>query len=157
MELGPMVRRNYLLYQYIDLVLSKEIKDMIGRIHPDVMARTAAFLLLKDSKASYAIEGERPPQNRAQRWGRAIGQAGQRPITKAELIRLQQIVIDNPRFTKMGFRQQEGFIGEHDRHYGAPIPDHISRSEERRGGHECVSTCRSGWSPCLEKKKNTTI
>src|SRR3546814_13175426 len=50
----------------------------------------------------------------------------QRPITKAELIRLQQIVIDNPRFTKMGFRQQEGFIGEHDRHYGAPIPDHIS-------------------------------
>ncbi|HEY9560676.1 MAG TPA: Fic family protein [Anseongella sp.] len=125
-EFCPMIRRTDLLDQYIALDLSKEIKDMIGRIHPDVMARTAAFLLLKDSKASYAIEGERPPQNRAQRWGRAIGQAGQRPITKAELIRLQQIVIDNPRFTKMGFRQQEGFIGEHDRHYGAPIPDHIS-------------------------------
>src|SRR3546814_17829991 len=23
-----------------------------------------------------------------------------------------------------------------------------ARSEERRGGEECVSTCRSGWSPC---------
>src|SRR3546814_15322308 len=22
------------------------------------------------------------------------------------------------------------------------------RSEERRGGKECVSSCRSGWSPC---------
>src|SRR3546814_20150226 len=27
------------------------------------------------------------------------------------------------------------------------------RSEERRGGKECVSTCRSRWSPYPEKKK----
>lgn len=98
----------------------------VGRIHPDIMARTAAFLLLKDSKAYYAIEGEKPPQNRAQRWGRAIGLAGQKPITTDELIRLQQIVIDNPRFTKMGYREQEGFVGEHDHRHGTPIPDHIS-------------------------------
>lgn len=122
----PMIRKTALLEQYIGLDLSGRIKKILGKIHPDVMARAAAFLLLKDSKASYAIEGERPPQNRAQRWGRAIGQAGQKPITKEELIRLQQIVIDNPRFTRMGFREEEGFIGEHDRRYGTPIPDHIS-------------------------------
>src|SRR3546814_14008094 len=29
----------------------------------------------------------------------------------------------------------------------------ISRSEERRVGEECVSTCRSRWSPYTEKKK----
>src|SRR3546814_17403555 len=29
----------------------------------------------------------------------------------------------------------------------------VNRSEERRGGKECVSTCRSRWSP-LPKKKN---
>lgn len=90
------------------------------------MARAAAFLLLKDSKASYAIEGEKPPMTRALRWGRAIGQAGQKPISKDELIRLQQIVIDNPRFTKIGLRKQGGFVGEHDRRHGTPIPDHIS-------------------------------
>src|SRR3546814_12383146 len=27
------------------------------------------------------------------------------------------------------------------------------RSEERRGGKECVSTCRSRWSPHTQKKK----
>src|SRR3546814_18844162 len=27
------------------------------------------------------------------------------------------------------------------------------RSEERRVGNECVSTCRSRWSPCHKKKK----
>src|SRR3546814_13417938 len=32
---------------------------------------------------------------------------------------------------------------------------HGARSEERRGGKECVSTCRSRWSPYHEKKKNT--
>src|SRR3546814_13017148 len=28
-----------------------------------------------------------------------------------------------------------------------------TRSEERRVGKECVSTCRSRWSPCHQKKK----
>src|SRR3546814_12792544 len=32
--------------------------------------------------------------------------------------------------------------------------DHLEgRSEERRVGKECVSTCRSRWSPCHEKKR----
>src|SRR3546814_11815209 len=29
------------------------------------------------------------------------------------------------------------------------------RSEARRVGTECVSTCRSRWSPCHQKKKHT--
>src|SRR3546814_3911120 len=32
-----------------------------------------------------------------------------------------------------------------------------ARSEERRVGKECVSTCRSRWSPYHQKKKNKTI
>src|SRR3546814_9487588 len=28
-----------------------------------------------------------------------------------------------------------------------PAVEHVDRSEERRGGKECVSTCRSRWSP----------
>src|SRR3546814_13942964 len=32
----------------------------------------------------------------------------------------------------------------------AEVPE---RSEERRGGKECVSTCRSRWSPYHSKKK----
>lgn len=125
-EFCPLTRKTPALQKYIRQDLSGRIKAIIGKIHPDIMARTATFLLLKDSKASYAIEGERPPQNRAQRWGRAIGQAGQREISKDELVRLQHIVIDDRRFVKMGWRQQSGFVGEHDRRTGMPIPDHIS-------------------------------
>jgi hypothetical protein len=50
----PLVRKTPLLKSFIQLDLSAKIKTIIGKIHPDVMARTAAFLLLKDSKASYA-------------------------------------------------------------------------------------------------------
>src|SRR3546814_19980508 len=31
--------------------------------------------------------------------------------------------------------------------------DNLERSEERRGGKECVSTCRSRWAPYHKKKK----
>ncbi|RYY07927.1 MAG: cell filamentation protein Fic, partial [Sphingobacteriaceae bacterium] len=122
----PIVRRTDKLDRFIELHLNEVVKKTLGNIHKDVLARAAAFLLLKDSKASYAIEGERPPQNRAQRWGKAIGQAGQKMLQQDELLRLQQVVIDNPRFVKMGWRTEEGFVGEHDRTTGAPIPDHIS-------------------------------
>src|SRR3546814_13473468 len=35
--------------------------------------------------------------------------------------------------------------------------DEDQRSEERRGGKECVSTCRSRWSPYLEKKNTRMV
>src|SRR3546814_14821704 len=36
------------------------------------------------------------------------------------------------------------------------IDVHTQRSEERRVGKECVSTCRSRWSPYHEKKNKKT-
>jgi fido (protein-threonine AMPylation protein) len=42
------------------------------------------------------------------------------------LLRLQQIVIENSRFINLGFRQEGGFVGEHDRSTGEQIPEHIS-------------------------------
>jgi hypothetical protein len=95
-----------------------------------LLARTAAFLLLKDSRSSYAIEGERPPQDRIQRWGRAIGEAGKRPVDLDELLRLQALVIGDSRFVKLGLREEGGFVGEHDRETRMPIPDHVSARPE---------------------------
>jgi hypothetical protein len=121
-----LIRRTPKLEALIATRLNEKVKENLGQVHPDVLARAAAFLLLKDSKASYAIEGERPAHNRAERWGRAIGQAGRQRLTTEELIRLQEIVITDRRFTQMGWRTEGGFIGLHDRLANAPVPDHIS-------------------------------
>jgi hypothetical protein len=85
-----------------------------------------SFCCSKTRALSFAIEGERPPQDRIQRWGRAIGEAGRRSIELDELLRLQAIVIGDARFVRLGIREEGGFVGEHDRETRVPIPDHIS-------------------------------
>ena len=122
----PLIFKTNKLLNYQTENITHKNNVYLNEIHKDVLQRASAFLLLKDSKASFTIEGENPSNNRAVRWGKAIGQAGSKPLDKAELLRLQQIVIENGRFLKMGFREEGGFVGEHDRTTGEPIPDHIS-------------------------------
>lgn len=130
----PLVRRTEALQALLGGDLADEARGVVRQTAPDLMARAAAFLLLADSKASYVIEGERPPQNRIQRWGQAIGEAGQAPLSSDQLVRLQRLVIDDPRFTHMGWRTEGGFVGKRDRDTNAPLPDHISaRAEDLQG------------------------
>lgn len=122
----PLIRKTEKLEQYIAADLAAHSDKFLQGIRKDILQRASAFLLLKDSKASFTIEGESPKSKRAARWGQAIGQAGMQDLTKEEMIRLQQLVIENPRFVDMGFRTKGGFVGEHDRTTGEPLPDHIS-------------------------------
>jgi Fic family protein len=126
----PLVRRTQIIDAYIDQDLSQKALENIGETHSDLLSRAAVFLLLKDSKASYDIEGESPPQNRIARWGTIIGQAGDRPLDLDELQNLQSIVIVDYRLTMPGYRNEGGFVGVHDRATGMPIPDHISARPE---------------------------
>jgi hypothetical protein len=122
----PLVRRSEKLISVLDSDLAAEARAVVQQTAPDLMARAAVFLLLEDSKASYVIEGERPPQDRVQRWGQAIGEAGQQALTADELVRLQRIVIGEVRFTRLGWRIEGGFVGKRDRETNAPIPDLVS-------------------------------
>ncbi len=105
--------------------LGRRAQSVVAAVPKDLLTRTAAFLLLKDSRSSSPIEDERAPQNRVQRWRRAIGEAGRRPIDTEELLRLRQIVIGDSRFVRLGLRQEGGFVGEYDRDMRTPIPEHI--------------------------------
>ncbi len=122
----PLIRKTPKLEEYIAADLAQQKNSYLKSINKDILQRASAFLLLKDSKASFSIEGESPKSQRAARWGQAIGQAGLNDLNKEELLRLQQVVIASSRFVDMGFRQKGGFVGEHDRTTGEPIPDHIS-------------------------------
>lgn len=122
----PLIFRTDKLDNYINANISEQKNAYLNSIHADVLQRASSFLLLKDSKASFTIEQENPGTNRAMRWGKAIGQAGNKPLSIEELERLQQIVIENARFVNLGLRKEGGFVGEHDRSTGEPIPEHIS-------------------------------
>lgn len=122
----PLVFRTAELEHHIASDLARRAHAVVADIPRDVLARTAAFLLLRDSRSSYAIEGERPPHSRIERWGRAIGEAGRHALDLDELLRLQALVIGDARFVTLGLRREGGFVGEHDRTTRMPIPDHVS-------------------------------
>lgn len=126
----PLVNRTPALDGYVNRGFEEEARRVIGRTHPDIVRRAAAFLLLEDSKASFQIEGERPPQSRQLRWGRAIAEAGRSDLTVDELARLQEIVIGDDRFVTLGLRSEGGWIGERDRVTMDPVPVHISARPE---------------------------
>jgi hypothetical protein len=126
----PLIFKTEKLENYIAKNSTENIDTVVKGFRKDILLRTSSFLLLKDSKASFSIEGENPTQNRAIRWGKAIGQAGSKALSKEELYRLQQIVIENSRFIEMGYRTEGGFVGEHDRTTGEPIPEHISAKQD---------------------------
>jgi hypothetical protein len=126
----PLIFKTEKLENYITKNSTENIDTVVKGFRKDILLRTSSFLLLKDSKASFSIEGENPTQNRAIRWGKAIGQAGSKALSKEEFYRLQQIVIENSRFIEMGYRTEDGFVGEHDRTTGEPIPAHISAKQD---------------------------
>ncbi|NBC56896.1 MAG: cell filamentation protein Fic [Bacteroidetes bacterium] len=129
-EFCPLIYKTDKLEGYINSQLSDQKNTYLNGIHNDVLQGASSFLLLKDSKASFTIEQENPGTNRAMRWGKAIGQAGAKALSIEEIERLQQIVIENARFVKLGLRAEGGFVGEHDRLTGDPIPEHISAKPE---------------------------
>lgn len=122
----PLVRITPELARLQSLDLEARARATIDRHAPALVARAAAFLQLSDSKASFAIEKETPSAERAQRWARAIARAGDIELSIAAFETLQRTVIEDDRFVTLGLRHEGGFVGEHDRHTGAPLPEHIS-------------------------------
>lgn len=126
----PLIRKTLTLEAYISEKLSAKKDTYLKGIRKGILQRASVFLLLKDSKASFTIEGESPKSKRAARWGQAIGQAGAKDLSHKEFERLQQLVIEDTRFVQMGYRTEGGFIGEHDKDTFSPVPNHISAKPE---------------------------
>jgi Fic family protein len=129
----PLVRITPELVRVRARALDERARSVVGRTRQDVIARAAAFLQLSDSKASFALEKETAGADRAHRWAHAIARAGTENLSIETLEALQREVIGDHRFVPLGLRAEGGFIGEHDRDTGRPIPEHISaRADDLR-------------------------
>ncbi len=120
----PVIRRTQALTDFIRLDLAAKARETVGRTGAHLIARAASFMLLADSRASFEIEGERPPRNRLERWARAAMQAGGTQLTLAEIVRLHGVLIEDTRFVRAGLRPDGVFLGERDQN-GDPLPEFI--------------------------------
>ena len=101
----------------------------MGRTGAHLVARAASFMLLADSRASFEIEGERPPRNRLERWGAPSCRPARTRLTFDEILRLQRVLIEDTRFVRAGLRPDGVFLGERD-HHGDPMPEFIGAKPE---------------------------
>lgn len=98
----PLIRRTETLEAFLGRGLAEKAAETVGRTSGQLIARAASFLLLADSRASFEIEGERPPRNRLERWARAVIEAGRNELTLDELNRPHGVLIEDPRFVRAG-------------------------------------------------------
>lgn len=125
----PIIRKTETLQSFTQLNLSAQAKEIVGRVSNQLVARAASFMLLADSRASFEIEGERPPRDRLEHWIKAVKQAGKYPLTEDEIIRLHGILIRDDRFIQLGLRKEGVFLGERD-HHREPLPEFIGAKPE---------------------------
>lgn len=128
-QLIPIIKKTDKLQKYINANLEDEINSVIGDVSKSLTRRAASFLLLSDSKASFEIEGEMPPKNRIENWGKIINEAGKRELSVNEIQRLHAILLEDSRFTKIGLRDEEVFLGDRDRD-NCPIPEFIGAKRD---------------------------
>lgn len=125
----PVIRRTAALEAHTTSQLAARAQEIVGRTGPHVVARAASFMLLADSRASFEIEGERPPRNRLERWGRAVLQAGRNRLSLDEIIRLHGVLIEDMRFIEQGLRTDGVFLGERTPD-GDPLPEFIGARQD---------------------------
>lgn len=128
----PVIRRTRALKEFLELDISAKARETVGRTGAHLVARAASFMLLADSQASFEIEGERPPRNRLERWGRAVLQAGKNRLTLEEILRLHGVLIEDTRFVRAGLRPDGVFLGQRD-HHGDPLPEFIGARPDDLG------------------------
>lgn len=130
--LCPTVRRTPRLVQQIGLRVDEEARALIESYDPLILARAVNYLYTKETRSSFAIEGETPSATRTERFVAALKAALDfDPTDKAALIRLQGDIVD-PRYAAKDWRDFQNFVGEtvggyrEEVHFICPRPEDVA-------------------------------
>src|SRR5829696_6332402 len=108
----PLIRRTEVLNQAMASGLNLEAKSLVESCEPTILARAVHYLYTKETKSSFAIEGEVPSVKRTERFVAALTSAAKFDTSDPQaFIRLQNDIVD-PRYAATGWRTVQSFIGE---------------------------------------------
>lgn len=123
----PLVLRTERVRQAEQYDCAQRLADLAIEFGDDVLRRSAVWLTIKESRASFAIEHEEQHVDRVQRFASAMelrcGRDGL-PLSETALVELQSHIL-GPRAIRYGVRRSPVFVGEVDGftevvHYIAP-------------------------------------
>ncbi|BBK44056.1 cell division protein Fic [Allostella vacuolata] len=109
--LCPTVRRTARLAAQMRLHVDDEARALIASYDPVILARAVNYLFTKETRSSFAIEGETPNASRTDRFVAALKAAPEFTPDKPSLIQLQGSIVD-PRYAAADWRDFQNFVGE---------------------------------------------
>lgn len=131
----PVMRKTPALLQASSLDIRALIDALAGEFGEELLLRSAVWMTLRESKSSFAIEGEADQAGRIQRFAdvlaRRTGQ-GSSPLDQESLAALQsEILGKRTTLQRLGIRQSPVFVGEVVRyqelvHYIAPPAEDVA-------------------------------
>lgn len=131
-RLCPTIRRTERLDQHLASHLDEEARALVRPYDPALIARATSYLYTKETRSSFAIEGETPSANRTERFVAALRSAAMFDTSDpAAIIGLQNAIVD-PRYAATGWRNIQNFVGEitgafgEQVHYICPKPGDVA-------------------------------
>jgi hypothetical protein len=128
----PLVRLTDGLKSAMAQDLGQEVKEIVEGSDPLVLARAIGFLYTRETKSSFAIEGERAGKSRAERFVAALEHAAEFDTgDKGAFIDLQNQIVDL-RFAARDWRAVQNYVGQTMRdyteqvHFVCPKPDDVA-------------------------------
>jgi len=110
--LCPTVRLTPTLQDAMNSGLDEEAHRLTAALSPSVLTRAVNYLYTKETRSSFALEGETPDTRRARRFVAALrGAPGFDPADKRALIRLHGAIVE-PRYAEDNWRHVQNFVGE---------------------------------------------
>jgi hypothetical protein len=107
---SPMVRRTETLESYQRQNPSQKVTDLMGRYDRALLQSAVNWLYRKETRSSFAIEGETPGPARVERFVALLQQVSALPsLAKDVLVRLQNETVDE-RFANPGYRPDQVYV-----------------------------------------------
>ena len=129
--LCPTVRRTQRLTEQMRRRMDEEANALVERYDPLTIARAVDYLYTKETRSSFAIEGETPSATRSSRFISALRAAPTfDPTDKSAVIGLQGDIVD-PRYAAVDWRDSQNFVGQtvsgyrEEVHYICPRPQDV--------------------------------
>jgi hypothetical protein len=109
--LCPTVRRTARLTELMGVHIDAEARALIESYDPATLSRAVNYLYTKETRSSFAIEGETPSVSRTDRFVAALKAAPTFRPNKQSLIKLQGEIVD-PRYAATDWRNFQNFVGQ---------------------------------------------
>jgi len=140
----PLIRRTEKLQADFKNNQTERAQALVSEVEPAVLKRAVHYLFTKETKSSFAIEGEAPSKDRTERFVAALMRAETFDPTKKEpFIQLQNSIVD-ARYAQQDWRDIQVYVGE-------TLPDYSEQVHFVCPRPQDVGSLMDGWMQMMNR------